>query len=256
MLITATNILVRVFLAPACAACEALLARPLDGPVCEGCWQAVARTSPPWCALCGDPLNDWRETDPLCARCRRRPPAFALARSAGRYEGSLRAIVHAFKYDRRRALAAPLGALMRRAGADLLPGVDAVVPVPLHPYRTLSRGFNQADDLAGTLGLPVWRLLRRARHGPPQAGLPAARRHGNVRGAFALRRGVSRSRVRHAAVVLIDDVMTTGATVNACAGVLLDAGVRSVGVLTAARASTPRPVARPWPPRPSVAPHR
>lgn len=256
MFLAASNSLVRVLLAPGCVACDALLTRPLDSPVCAVCWRAVSALSAPLCARCGDALNAWRDPDPICARCRRQTPTFALARSAGRYEGSLRTIVHAFKYQRRRVLAAPLGALMREAGADVLPGADAVVPVPLHPYRSFERGFNQADDLCCALGLPVWRVLRRTRHGPPQAGLPAARRHGNVRDAFAVRWGAGRARLRNAAVVLVDDVMTTGATVNACAGVLLDAGVRTVAVLTAARAATPRPSAPPWPPRPSAAPHR
>jgi ComF family protein len=256
MLLAASNALVRVFLAPACAACEAVLLRPLESPVCAACWGAIAGLAPPLCARCGDALNDWREADPCCARCRRRPPGFALARSAGRYEGTLRAILHAFKYQRRRVLAAPLGALMREAGGDVLAGADAVVPVPLHVRRSFERGFNQADDLSGMLGLPVWRVLRRTRHGPPQAGLPAARRHGNVRGAFALRGVAGHTRLRNAAVVLVDDVMTTGATVNACSDVLLDAGVRSVGVLTAARAATPRPAAPPGPRHPSAARHR
>ena len=256
MLLTAGNALVRVFLAPSCAACDGVLWRPLDSPVCPACWAGIAGVSPPLCARCGDPLNDWRAADPHCPRCRRQPPVFSLARSAGRYEGSLRTIVHAFKYQRRRVLAAPLGALMRDAGSDLLTGADAVVPVPLHPFRSFERGFNQADDLSCALGLPVWRVLRRTRHGPPQAGLPAARRHGNVRGAFALRWGRRHARLRNAAVVLVDDVMTTGATANACATVLLEAGVRTVGVLTAARAATPRPAAPPSPRRPWVARHR
>jgi ComF family protein len=181
----------------------------------------------------------------------------ALARSAGLYDGSLRAIVHAFKYRQCRALARPLAALMARAGADVLDGADAVVPVPLHPARAWRRGFNQADDLARALDLPVWRVLRRARHGPPQATLPAARRHGNVRLAFALARLAAwraDTRLRNRVVVLVDDVMTTGATLDACAEVLLAAGVRSVRALTAARAVAGRPA--PPPPPPDRAPPR
>ena len=255
MLATATNAVVRVLLAPACAACEAPLERPLTSPICPACWGAVPLLAPPWCARCGDGLEGWRGAEPLCARCRRQPPAFALARAAGRYDGSLRAILHAFKYQRRRLLAEPLGALMRTAGADLLAGVDAAVPVPLHPLRAWQRGFNQADDLASALRLPVWRVLRRRRHDPPQADLPAARRHGNVRGAFALRRWPAQA-LRRASVVLVDDVMTTGATINACASELRDAGVRSVYVLTAARAVAARPALPPGPPHPSAVPRR
>ena len=247
----ATNALVRVFLAPGCAACDATLARPLESPVCDACWRAVPALSPPWCVRCGDGLPSWRAVGPLCARCRRRPLRITLARSAGAYDGSLRDIVHAFKYERCRALARPLAALMTAAGAEVLDGADAVVPVPLHPVRAWQRGFNQADDLAGALHLPIWRALRRTHHGPPQATLPAARRHGNVRRAFALARlgGARReARLRNRVIVLVDDVMTTGATIDACARVLLEAGVRSVRALTVARAVAARPAPPPPPP--------
>lgn len=177
-----------------------------------------------------------------------------MARSAGIYDGSLRRIIHAFKYERRRLLAEPLGRLMREAGRDVLAGADAVVPVPLHPIRVWQRGFNQADDLACQLGLPVWRALRRCRHGPPQAALPAAQRHGNVRTAYApSRRFRHRSARAHPSiVVLIDDVMTTGATVEACSRVLLEGGVRSVRVLTVARAVAGPRSPPPWPLDPST----
>jgi ComF family protein len=253
----ATNALVRVFLAPGCAACDRTLDRPLHCPVCADCWRAVPALSAPWCVRCGDSLPSWRAVGPLCARCRRSPPRLALARSAGVYDGSLRAIVHAFKYEHCRALARPLAALMTSAGADVLDGADAVVPVPLHPLRAWQRGFNQADDLARALDLPVWRVLRRVHHGPPQATLPAARRHGNVRAAFAPIRWGARpldARLHNRTIVLVDDVMTTGATLDACARVLLEAGVRSVRALTAARAVAARP-APPLPP-PGRAPPR
>jgi ComF family protein len=261
---SAANALVATLLAPACAACGRPLAQPLQSPVCEDCWRAVPALTPPWCARCGDAVASWREASLLCARCRRAPPRFAVARSAGRYDGSLRQIVHAFKYRRRRLLAGPLAGLMRHAAADLLVGADAVVPVPLSARRALQRGFNQADDLACHLGLPVWRALRRVRHGPPQAALPAARRHGNVRRAFSIRArpallllGASwASRLRDATIVLVDDVMTTGATLDACGQALLEAGALSVRAMTVARAvAAPRGRSQP-PPRPGPAPRR
>ena len=236
-----TNAIVRFVLEPTCAACNAPLTHPLAGPVCATCWLGVARITPPCCVRCGEPQAPWRSGQPLCARCRRRETSLAIARSAARYEGSLRLILHAFKYGGRRLLAAPLAALMLTAAEDLLRDADAVVPVPLHPWRAWRRGFNQADDLARHLDVPVWRVLRRARHGPPQAGLPAAQRHANVRAAFALRRGPPTWRVRNRVVVLIDDVMTTGATLEACAAVLRESGVRSVRALTVARAAAARP---------------
>ena len=244
MLALATNALVRVLLAPACASCDGALDRPLDGPVCAMCWLHVPRLTPPWCVRCGDALPS-AIAGPWCARCRGRPSPVAIARSAGRYDDSLRRIIHAFKYGKRRVLAPKLAALMREAGEDLLAAADAVVPVPLHPWRAMRRGFNQADDLARGLGMPVWRVLRRCRHGPPQAGLPAAQRHANVQAAYALSLSPSwppaRRRLRNRVVVLVDDVMTTGATIEACARVLTDAGVRSVVALTAARAVAVRP---------------
>ena len=255
-----SNAIVRFVLEPACAACDAPLTHPLTSPICATCWLGVARITPPCCVRCGEPQASWRASQPLCVRCRRRETSIAIARSAARYEGSLRLILHAFKYGGRRLLAAPLAALMLKAAEDLLSDADAVVPVPLHPWRAWRRGFNQADDLARCLGLPVWRVLRRCRHGPPQAGLPAAQRHANVRAAFALRRGPPGLRLtssahllRNRSVVLIDDVMTTGATLEACAVVLREAGVRSVRALTVARAAAGRPAAPVLSPRPSRA---
>jgi ComF family protein len=141
---------------------------------------------------------------------------------------------------------------MRLAGADLLEGADGVVPVPLHRWRAFQRGFNQADDLSVYLGLPVWRVLRRTRFGPPQSALTAHGRAANVAGAFATRRTLlalvmplRAPSLRNRAVVLVDDVMTTGATLNACSEALLEAGVRSVRALTAARAVAERPGRRP-----------
>lgn len=259
-MLAAANLLVRAILAPVCAACRARLDRPLDGPICRRCWLAIPRLSPPWCDWCGDALPPGPRLVPLCPRCLHMPPAFDVARSAGRYDGSLRDLIHAFKYDRRRLLAPPLARLMAHAGADLLAGADAVVPVPLHPWRSFRRGFNQADDLAQHLGPPVWRVLRRVRHGPPQASLPASARQRAATDTFAARHGPGRLVLTGpswllpgATVVLVDDVMTTGATVEGCSRALVEAGVRAVRVLTTARAVAGRPGGRPPPPRLSAA---
>jgi ComF family protein len=159
------------------------------------------------------------------------------ARAVGAYDGALRAIVHALKYEGRRSLAKPLAGLMRIRGADILAGADCVVPVPLHPSRRRERGFNQAADLARHLGVPVRRLLRRQRATATQASLPAARRHRNVHGAFAVAPSWQgpQSGLEGAIVVLVDDVSTTGATLDACARVLKAAGVWEVRAITAAR---------------------
>jgi ComF family protein len=122
---------------------------------------------------------------------------------------------------------------MREAATGMLVDADVAVPVPLHRARQRARGFNQARALAVHLGLPVSDALIRTRPTESQADLPAERRHSNVRGAFAISRHAD---VEGRTVVLIDDVMTTGATLNACAAVLLDAGAAEVRALTAARA--------------------
>ena len=137
---------------------------------------------------------------------------------------------------------------MRSAGAELLRGADVAVPVPLHPRRERSRGFNQADDLARTLGLPVRPLLRRIRYTTSQIDLPKDERQRNVRDAFEYCRPALSERRRGSAaptrvervVVLVDDVATTGATLEACAAVLKAAGAKEVRALTAARVATAR----------------
>ena len=168
-----------------------------------------------------------------CPRCRRIPSLVDGARSAGLYEGSLREIIHAFKYEGRRGLAAPLAGLMRTAGAPILAGADAVVPVPLHPWRRIRRGFNQADDLARRLGTPVTRALWRVRATVPQTGLTSAARRRNLRKAFVVSPLVS-GPIANRIFVLVDDVRTTGATLEACAGALKGAGAKEVRALTVA----------------------
>jgi ComF family protein len=135
--------------------------------------------------------------------------------------------------------------MMRAAGAGILRDADASVPVPLHPWRRMRRGFNQADDLARRLGVPILRALWRVRATVPQTGLKAAARRRNVRHAFGLSPFLSRER-RHRLlegriVVLVDDVRTTGATLEACAAALKGAGAREVRALTVARAAPPNP---------------
>jgi ComF family protein len=251
----------RCVFAPACAACGGRLVRPLAGEVCRACWLGVVRPGRPMCVTCGDALAP-APAGPECPRCRAARPPVRLARSAARYDGSMRAIIHAFKYRRRRGLARALGRLVRHELCDIVACAEAAVPVPLHPLRALQRGFNQADDLAVALGLPVWRALVRVRHGPPQASLPAADRAANIRQAFRVTHlpiaGHWRGRraLRGATILLVDDVMTTGATMNECGRVLIECGVRTViGVSVARRTATPPPPP-PAPPRLSPPPRR
>ena len=142
-------------------------------------------------------------------------------------------IIHALKYDRRQSIAPRLGALMREAGAAMLADADGVVPVPLHPWREYRRGFNQAESLAMHLGRPVMPLLKRVRHTTSQIDLPREQRLENVKDAFAIDKPLGPS-----IVVLVDDVSTTGATLDSCAQVLRRSGVKEVRALTAARVVT------------------
>jgi ComF family protein len=243
-MIEIADALLAVLLAPECASCGGVLDQPASGPVCDACWAAASRVIGPFCEVCGDPLVSWRvvsAAEGVCVRCRRAPVAFDRGRAAGEYEGTLREIIHAFKYDGRRSLARPLAAMMRTAGSELLRDADFVVPVPLHPWRRLRRGFNQAEDLAAWLDRPIVKALRRARATQPQSGLTARQRRRNVRDAFRLSRRLRARTLKDASVVLVDDVRTTGATLDACARVLKDAGARSVRVLTVARAGRGRP---------------
>jgi ComF family protein len=176
---------------------------------------------------------------PLCAGCRRRGPGFDYARAAAPYDGVLRDAVHAFKFAGRRALAAPLGDLLVELGTTGLPAgmPGLLVPVPLHPRRERERGFNQATLLARRLGrawgCPVrGDLLARTVATPSQTALAAAARQANVRSAFRLRRPAPVAG-RH--VALVDDVLTTGATLSECARCLREAGAVMVGALTVAR---------------------
>jgi ComF family protein len=242
-----SNAALSVLIAPRCLTCGSSLDTPIEGPVCGSCWQAVVPITPPFCRTCGDPLPAWRGRDlssGLCVRCRRQPALLSCARAAGPYDGVLRQLLHALKYEGRRTLAIRLSALMRERGRDVLEGADVVVPVPLHWRRRYARGFNQAEDLARGLGPPIVHALRRVRATAPQFGLSASRRRRNVQDAFAPpRRGLLRRRrldpsLRGACVVLVDDVCTTGATLEACAAVLRAGGVRDVRALTAARAAS------------------
>ena len=243
--------------APCCAACDAVLPRPTAAVVCADCWRRVARIRPPLCDVCGAPLAAAPPPRGAASPCRLcpaghlRPRPVARCRAAGWYDGALGAIIQAFKYQGRQSLAAPLAALMREAGGELLDAADLVVPVPLHPRRRWERGFNQSRDLAARLGPPLADILVRIRHTPPQAALAAGRRQANVRGAFELTGRAwlqARATVAGKTVVVADDVLTTGATLAACARVLRAAGAREVAGLTAARVAD-RPPRQAPPPR-------
>jgi ComF family protein len=221
-------------------------------PLCERCWNSIAWLHPPWCSTCGRPStavpaapasnaavhSGVDSASERCGACLTRPPVFAYARSGARYEGTVRKALHAFKFSRKVALADPLSAVLLDACASGLPEpVEIVVPVPLHPTRERERGFNQAAVLAQRVARFLdaalsERALRRPRVTVPQADLSGLARMANVRGAFTLHDPAA---VRGRHVVVVDDVLTTGATVTECARTLKQGGAVSVGILTVAR---------------------
>jgi ComF family protein len=221
----------------ACPACSGPLARPSAGPLCDACWDTLPRHTGRLCG-CGEPLADGA---PLpCGRCRRGLGAFTSGASLGPFAGSLRVLVHELKYRGRRRCAGRAARLLLDAPAvcRVLAGAEVLVPVPLHPRRRRARGFNQSELLARALGrlagLPVADALARRVDTRTQTGLSAAQRRRNVAGAFRVARPAA---IGGRVVVLVDDVLTTGATARACARGLRDGGAHAVRLLTLARAA-------------------
>ena len=222
-----------------CRVCGSPLTEISRIPVCARCLAAPRPLAAEhFCACCGtaflnaSPLDDAG----LCGLCRRGVTGFDAAFSFGEYDAELRRLIHLLKYDGVRGLATPLARMLLRALPRSV-AFDAIVPMPLHWTRQWHRGFNQsallARALSRPLGVPVVSALRRARATVSQAGLTRAQRRANVAGSFRIRyRGAIAG--RH--VVLIDDVMTTGATLSAAASALKRAGARRVTALTVARA--------------------
>lgn len=211
---------------PRCAGCGAI-----GEQLCVRCLAEVRYIRPPLCRSCGRPMA----APKLCHVCRTSRPVVDGIRSVAHFEGPLRQAVHDFKYRGVRALAQPLAGLMVEYQRIHHLPADVVVPVPLHPQREAERGYNQAallaEVLGNVLGLPVdLHLLERVRPTPPQVGLKAAERHNNVHAAF---RSTSKAIGRQ--VLLVDDVCTTGATLNACGAALKAQGACSVWGLTLAR---------------------
>jgi ComF family protein len=210
---------------------------------CAACLKGVMPLEPPLCPRCGVMFKGRVGDDHLCGRCREQPPGFLKARAAFVYDRSLVDVIHCFKYKEKQQLAVPLGQLLQRAFGRYWGDerVDAILPVPLHGRRLRSRGFNQSELLvrawkngpAGAQAPPlVAGVLRRVRATASQAGRGRREREVNIRGAFAVRRPETIAG-RH--LLLVDDVVTTGATAAEAARVLLKSGAARVDVLALAR---------------------
>jgi ComF family protein len=228
---------VDIVLPPRCLGCGELVGDP--GAVCPTCWGGIDFIAPPMCRCCGLPFDFDEGDHAVCGDCARRQPLFGRARSAMIYNDGSRRLVLAFKHADRIDAAPAWGEWLARAGADLLADADFLVPVPLHHRRLISRRYNQAalmaQALGRTSGLPVVvDALRRVRATPSQGRMNRSQRERNVAGAFAVRASRQES-IRDARIVLVDDVITTGATLTACIRPLLHAGAANVDVLTLAR---------------------
>jgi len=220
-----------------CLGCGLVVERP--GALCPACWRGIDFLAPPLCACCGMPF----ELDPgegaRCGACLAQPPSFGRARAVFRYSEASRALILGFKHGDRLHGTRAFAAWMARAGAELIADASLIVPVPLHWTRLFMRRYNQAALLANALaaasGVPaIPDLLIRKRRTPSQGRLNRTERRRNVHGAFVPLRRAAR-RLEGASVLLVDDVFTTGATVEACAKALLAGGAARVDVLTLAR---------------------
>jgi ComF family protein len=228
---------------PACPACQAETSSPAS--LCAGCWADTRFLSGRGCAACGRDVPGLSRPEPdfLCDSCQAHPPLWDRGAAVFAYEGAGRRLVLALKHGDRLDMAPMLGGWLARVGRRLVAEADLVAPVPMHWTRRLRRRFNQSEELARALaraaGRPeavAPRLLRRLRRTPSQDGRDRQRRAENLRGAIGLAPGAA-SRLAGRRVLLVDDVLTTGATFNACAAACREAGAAGVDILVLALVS-------------------
>ena len=233
---TAFGAALNVALPPLCPACRQLVG---DNALCASCWSKLSLIAPPYCERLGIPFAYDPGPGVLSMEAIADPPAYHRARAAVRYDDVARTLVHALKYGDRLDLAPTMGRWMARAGGELLTEADIVVPVPLHWRRLWARRCNQsallAKIVASIAGRPVgYHSLKRVKATPQQVGLSRAERALNVQGAFKVMPD-GKAEIARRRILLIDDVLTSGATVDACTRALLRAGATSVDVLVFAR---------------------
>ncbi len=233
----ATDAVLDVLLPHQCLGCGAIV--ETAGVLCPTCWGDLTFIGPPHCHACGLPFEFDPGPGALCAACSREAPLIERTRAALAYSDASRTLILGFKHGDHTEAAAALAKWMLRAGADLVEEADLIVPVPLHWTRLFSRRYNQAALLAKEMSREtgiacVPDALLRRRRTPSQGRLGRAGRRRNVRGAFAVAER-NREKLADRRVLLVDDVLTTGATLTACARTLLRGGARAVDAVTLAR---------------------
>jgi ComF family protein len=227
-----------------CFICSVPVSRRLDCGICGNCWSRVIalKIDRPRCPSCGLPLNTPdADSENLCGRCITQLPLYSGARSFGHYEAEMRRLIQELKFRGRKKLIGLLSPLMTSVFYECWgrESFELIVPIPLHPKRKRERGYNQSELLARAIAaqtaIPVdVHILIRSRSTLPQVGLSDSQRFENVRKAF---RCINDEKISGKRILLVDDVMTTGATVSSAAQTLIAAGCSRVSVLTAARAA-------------------
>jgi ComF family protein len=218
---------------PQCVACDR--ATSASHGLCSSCWSGLRFIARPYCERLGTPFTVDIGGPLLSPAAIADPPVFERARAATAYEGVAKEMVRRFKFADHLPMAKPMARMMRQAGAELIAEADLIVPTPSHRWRLLQRRFNQsallAQELSGSIGLPMaFDLLQKKKATAPQTHLTKAQRRENISGAFSVGKE-QRFRLEGKRVLLIDDVITTGATANAASRILLRAGAGAVDIL-------------------------
>ncbi len=244
MISTLLHFIINLILPPVCVACRTPVQSSgggfnRQGAVCGACFKSLNFIAAPACDTCATPFAEDHDpvTSPRCAECRRFRPRWSRGRAALLYDTGCKRLILSFKHGDRSDLAPTLAGWMANAGADVVREAEAIIPVPLHRWRLFARRYNQAALLAHALARlgnrPCWPdALIRTRATPQQGAFGWRGRRRNVAGAFQARPGLP---IEGRRVLLVDDVMTTGATLSACALALYDEGAAAVDVLVLAR---------------------